>query len=334
MSAKNKRYGIAQQSVWGTRIADNAAVVELDCEHTMVEAAYNVRENPGAHGTRSKRTGDVITDTKGVMPTFKLSGVVKKDELPHFLYGCIQQVSEGATTPYAKTFNFLTSQPAFTSDAGYFFTFFERDPDASQTVVVTDCIVKTLKLSCEASGRLMYEAECVGRLAIVYNSDPSGTWTRQDTDIADYFFFEHIDTATADFTGSSPQNVTLKAFEITFGHNDIVGVGHDGSGNKEYPSLSGRKVEGSITVVKDAQTQTARANIAANTAVGIAIKWGDGTADGDLTIDFDCKLTDIKHDNDDGIYGAQWSFEALDDSADATYELLKIIAADAVDRSW
>lgn len=333
MSAMNKRYGVAKQSAWGTAIADNAAVIELDCEHTIVEAAYNVRENPGAHGTRSRRTGDVVTDTKGVMPTFKIAGVVKKDEFPNFLYACIQQVSEAATTPYAKTFTFLTSQPAFLSDAGYFFTFFERDPEAAQTVKVTDCIVKTLKLSCESGGRLMYEAECVGRAAIAYASDPSGTWTRQPTDITDYFFFEHIDTVTADF-GAGAQALTLKSFELTLGHNDITGVGHDGAGNKEYPALSGRKVEGSITVVKDAQTQSARAAIAANTVIGVQIAWGDGTADGDLTIDFDCKLSDVKHDNDNGIYGAQWAFEALDDSSDTTYELLKVIAADAVDRSW
>ncbi|MBD3403517.1 hypothetical protein GF420_11520, partial [candidate division GN15 bacterium] len=194
--AADKQIGIAQQSTWGTAIADNAAFTKLLVEPTTFELDVKKRDNPSSVGTRNKTYGQVVHDTKGAMLMISLSGFARRNDLVQLLYGKIQGVTEGAASPYSKTYVFGDTQPDFASDAGHFLTVIERDPTSSRSLKGADMIVQQLTLTLNAGERLQYSAELVGRGVPDHDSNPSGTWTLVD---GNFWHFEDLVRATADW---------------------------------------------------------------------------------------------------------------------------------------
>jgi hypothetical protein len=333
---QQKRYGIAEQTTWGTAVADTAAAIQLDVDPFSIVPNVNIREGRQSQGTRRPFTGSRIHDTKRVAPTFSLPAMeAKKDELDYFLYAIMQSVSEGATTPFSKTFTIPDSQPDFSSSAGFFMTFWERFPVSLRSRKLKDVIAKSLTLSCEPGGRLMVAGEFVGRGAMIEGANPTGTWTRSDSDNADYFFWEDIDRFTMDF-GSGAVNLRPSgSFEITLSH-DATPFGHDGSGNFETFAIVNWNLELKMTIADDLTANIRNSFESAHrqgTVCTLEIGWGNDppSADGDLEITCQCQITDVSPDSAD-ILGIEVTGAIA--TSNTSNSPITIILANALDRGW
>jgi len=330
-SPQQKQYAIAEQTTWGTAVLDNAAMEQLHCEHFEIDRDIKTFEVPQALGTRNARDSSIITHTNGAMPKATITAVATHDLIDYFLYGMIQNVTEGETTPFSKTFTFSSTQPDFDSSAGEFFTIVERDPASSKSTKMVDAIVQSLTLSLAEGEPLKMAAECVGRGLASVTADPSGTWTVYP--VTDAWWFNALDRATIDF-GSGDVNFHLKACEFTLAQT-VVPVGQDGSGSFNTYALTERALSAKITVIKDADFHTALSNYAAGTAITGNIGWGNatpGTDDGDFDIVYRGMLNGVTKTHDDPM-AAELSVTLLEDNTGAT-DPITIVMANANDRTW
>lgn len=331
-SPREKRYGWAEQATFGTGVLDNAAFVELDCEPTQVDRDVKELEVAGAHGSRKQNANDIIVHNRNAMPKFPLEMFAKKEELAEVFYGSIQSVVEGTTTPYDKTYTFLDTQPNFQADAGYFFTFIERDPAASKSTKVIDAIVQNLTLNLAGDEPLKLNAGCIGKALPAIDSDPSGTWTRNNP--TNLFFRSDVDICTINFGGGAV-NFHLHELELAFNW-EVIGVGQSGGGGFDTYMLGSPTFTFKIAVVKDADWETAMANHAAGTAIDCRVGWGNvspGTDDGDLDFAWHGKIdgpAGAEKEHDDPMVGVLTG-KMLDDGAT---EPITVVMADAVDKAW
>jgi hypothetical protein len=327
---QQKLYGIAQQAAWGTAIADNVAFTQLDVEHTEVKKDPKVEENPQSTGARVMRDASRIVHTNELMPTISLSGLVFPSNIDLFLAAIFQNVSEGATTPFAKTFTFPDTIPAFAADAGYFFTIIEQDPAASKSTKLVDAICSKLSLTGEAGGFLKYSAEFVGRGLPSDVANPSGTWTRGDE--SEILAVASIDRMTIN-PGSSA-SYHLKSFELTK-EQAVIPIGQDGSGNHASVSLGQPQLSLSMTLVKDADWHALLTAKDAGTIGVVNIGWGNatpGTVDNDFDITARLQIQSAEKDHSEVMYGKIGG--QLLEADDGATEPLTIVMANAVDRAW
>lgn len=330
---RDKRYGIAEQTVKGTATADAANVIELDCEHFTLPMAPNLRESPQVHASRVGLQGDVQGDSYQVMPEFTLAMDAKQKSVDQLLHAFFQKVVEGASTPYSKTFTWPPTQPDFTAIAnaaseGHLLTVFERDPVAAHSLKAKDCIAKTLNISVAASGRAKVTAGLIG-LSYPVTSTPSGTWTRT---AYEYFHAANVARFRVNF-GAGVVNLVMKSMELAL-TQEVVGVGQDGSGGWLTFGILNRGGTFKMQCVKDANLLTARTNLAAGTAVSCNVSWGNaspGTVDGDFDLSFNGKLTNAPVDNED-LLGMTLEGRIL--AADTSTAAVTIIMANATDRGW
>lgn len=326
---KQKRYGFVttHQSTWGTAGGDSDAVTEIECEPFEINRDIKEIIQPGSHGSRNLTDSDVITHTKGVMPTFTVTGTANHNSFDQILAATFQNVTEGAATPYSKSYTFSSTQPNFAANAGYFYTWIERDPTASKSCKVADCIVKSLTMTLEAGEPLKYTAEWVGRGLASITSNPSGTWTRDTA--TDLWHFHDFDTITIAST-----SYHLVSAEITLGH-DIIPVGQDGSGNPATFAMTNRQATFKVKVVKDTDWETSLGSWAGNTVIAFRIGSGHatpGTTDGDLDFAFRGKLNSGAKAHDDIIAGELSGTMLMAD--DGGTEPITVVLANAVDRTW
>lgn len=328
-SSRDKRYGLAEQTTWGTATADAAAFIELDCEQFIIPVTPNIRESPQVHASRMGRQGDVQMDTYQSLPEFSLSMDAKLKSVDHLLYAFFQSVVEVGTGTMKKTFSFPTTQPDFTAaSAGYTATVIERDPVAAHSLKVKNCIAKSLTLSVAANGRAKVVVGMVG-LGYPATSTPSGTWTRTA--------YEYLHAANAarfrlNF-GAGMVNLTMKSFELAL-TQEVVGVGQDGAGNFTTYGILSRAGTFKMQCVKDANLLTARTNLATGVVVGGEIGWGNatpGTTDGDFNAAFNGKLVNAPYDNED-LLGVAIEGRVL--GADDGTATPTIIMANSILRSW
>jgi hypothetical protein len=331
--SKDYTVGMAIQSTWGTAVADNAAVIQLDLvEAVNITQPANRRTNPGATGARWKVTGDYAVDQYGVITEFTVKGDAKQDELDIFLYAWAQKVVEGATTPYSKVFTFDTSapQPDFAADAGFKLTFFFRDPVAADSWKIKDCICKQLKITAQPGQRVQYEAMMVGRGAPAA-STPSGTWTRTANSA---YFWDLIARKTVDF-GSGAVAQILGSGGITL---DLVQTvekyGQESSGVFTGYTLLDRFPKFSINCLKSDSLASAITAFKASTACTFVIGIGNvtaGTDDGDLDFTFTGILDDPER-----VFGSHYEFNLTGEMAAANSSTtpLTITLANATDRSF
>jgi len=332
-SPKEKRYGIAAQTTWGTAVVDAGAFMEMDCEAFEVNPDIKELDINGAHGTQVPRVSDKLIHTNGSSPIVSIPAMLAKhDELDYFLYAAIGSVVEGETTPYAKTFTLPTTPPNYGQSAGNFFTVIERDPAASKSTKVIDCISKQLTISLAEGEALKFAAELQGRGVPSFTSDPSGTWTRNA--IADIWHSEALDRCTIDFGGGAV-SFHLVNFELVIPY-ELKPIGQDGSGSFQTFGLTLQPVTWKLKVVKDADYHTALTNWSGNTAVDINVGWGNatpGTDDGDLDFALHGKINAATKSNDN-VINADLSGVCLESDDGSTTEALTIVMANAVDRSW
>lgn len=330
---KEKRYGIAEQTTWGTAEIDSATFLELACEATTINRDVKHRMSNQSHGTRFDIATEAVNDTKRCAPTISLKGIAKQDEVDHFINAFFQSATEDAIADvFGKTFVMATGQPDFSADAGHFLTVIERHPQASKSIQMHDCIASSLKLSAAPGEMMMYEVELVGRGTVTETSNPSGTWTIEGND---YWYTEDMDrfryyVAAWDDLHLSPD----AGWEISM-TQDVVLIGADGTGNSETVGLVNRKGEFTINALDDGSA--ASTLIGAHrlgTQLDFNIAWGGATAgetDADFDITFSGKLTDAVRDNAD-ILGITATGIMLGDTAALTP--ITLIMANAEDRTW
>lgn len=331
-SPREMRFGWARQSVYGTAEIDSVAVTEVDCEPFNVNRDVKMIEVAGSHGTREKAETQIIPLAKGCVPMFTVEQVVKKLELAHMLAAFYQNVVEGATTPFDKTYTFNATQPDFEADAGFFYTWMVRDPVAAKSIKVKDCIIKSLSISIVGGEPVKATAEWVGLGLPTITNTPSGTWTVNPN--TGLFYREDIDRVTVDF-GSGAVNFRLVEAEINL-TRDVVGIGQDGSGQNQVVHLANPNHTVTLKVVKDDDWETTRTNHAAGTAIDINLGFGHatpGTDDGDFDI--------AMHAMIDGPGGAEIAYDEPMAGVlkahlceTSTDESCQIVIADGVDQTF
>lgn len=331
-SPREMRFGFTQQSVYGTAEADAVAVTEIDCEPFHVNRDIKQIEVRGSHGTRERNEASIITLDDGCVPSFTVDIVVKKLELADLLAAFFQNVVEGESTPFDKTFTLGATQPDFEADAGYFYTWFVRDPVAAKSIKIKDCVLKALTISIVGGEPVRASCEWVGMGLPAVNATPSGTWTVNPT--TGLFYRDYLDRITIDF-GSGAVNFRLMEGEISLSR-DIVGIGQDGSGGNQVLHLANPVHTATIKVVKDDDWEDVRTNHAACTAIDFNLGWGHatpGTDDGDFDIQ--------GHAIIDGPAGEEIGFDEpmagtvkCHMCETATDEACQVVMADNVDKTW
>ena len=280
-SPREMQFGFALQSVYGTAEIDSVAVTEVDCEPFDVNRDIKMIEVNGSHGSREKHQNSIITHAKSCVPTFTTEMIVKKEELAFWLAAFFQSVVEGEATPWDKTYTLPVTQPDFEADAGYFFTWFIRDPVNLKSTKVKDCVLKSLTIKVTGGDAVKMTGEWVGLGLPTVNHTFSGTWTPNGT--SNLFYREDIDRVTIDF-GSGAVDFRLVEAELNM-NRDIVGVGQDGSGQNQVLHLANPNHTIMVKVVKDDDYETAKTNQSVNTPIDVNLGWGNvtpGTDDGDF----------------------------------------------------
>ena len=325
----DKSYGIAETATWNSHIADAGAVVKLNCEPFVIPDGFNVRESPKAYGTREEVAANMTVDQKRAMPSVQVVSDAKLSEIPLFAAAMFQNVSEAASTPFGKTFTFPTTQPDFTAaNGGFTFGLIERDGARSKKV--KDGICKALNFTQKAGERLKTSADMVLRGgASIFT--PSGTWT---PGAQSYFHLEDLARFTINF-GSGARSMQLKGWELSLAQQ-IVAMGHDGTGQFLTYAISQRAHAFKLNVAKDSYYSEARAAQLAGTLITVNIGWGNATAGsvvGDLDFTWTGKITqDVADDNDEELLGININGKLKASSESASS--ITMIIADGVDKAW
>ena len=329
---REKRYGWAMQSVFGTAEIDAIAVTEIDCEPFEVNRDVKEFIVNGAHGSRQQNVGDVVVQQKQVMPSATIELYLKREELAAYLALLTQNVSEGITPQFAKTHTFLATQPDFQANAGYFITLFERDIEASKSIAVKDMIVKAMTISLTGDEPVKASIELVGLGATDDTANPTGTWTQNG--LSNLFYRSDLDICQVTLTAGA-KNFHLHELELSFSR-EVVGVGNDGAGGYAVYGLTQPENKFKLTVAKGPDWSSVLSDHAAGTEIDVRVGWGNaspGTDIGDLDFAIHGKLDGPEgavKSHDELIYGVMTGRML---KASAT-ESITIIHADGVDATW
>lgn len=332
ISPKEKQYGLLEQATWGTAIAESSSILKIDTAGLTIDPDVKIRESNQSHGTRRPYVGELVAHVNRSAPLISIPSVeAKQGLLDYFLHLLFQNVTEGAVTPYSKTFTILDTQPDFTANAGMFATFWEKFGSSSTSRRAIDVICKSITLSCAPGEPLMVSAELIGRGAVQESVTLTETWTRP----ADSFWYwEQIDRATANVV--SERNLNLQGFEITLTHAALP-YGNDGSGDFETFGITNWELTFKLKIgenTADNIRQELQVAWKAGTNGSYRIGWGNaapGTDDGDLDFAWTGRITKITSHLED-ILGFDVEGKIL--TTVTTSSPITIIMANAIDRSW
>jgi len=331
----DQAFCLVEQSGWGTAAATNAAGKGIHCEGFDIPAQFRFIEPTRAREQRYHKVGDLTAHTKGLMYEFTIPAhPYLKDQGDYWLYGVMQNVSEGTATPFVKTFTFGQTQPDFTADAGLFMSIIAEQPVASTSAMLSDAICSQVVLTCSPTandGLLMVEPTIVGRTHLeTFNY--SGTITYPDVAIAtDFYTFWDITSAI----GTEDLIFGDDGFTITI-TNGVKPVGNQptAAGYFETYGLTFYRAVAEFQMLWDA---AARAEMALAVAGGgsntLAISWGTAASDGRLSITLDGKYSNPRELSK----VPEGEFVTLTMEGEGTYdsvEPLEIDHANAIDRAW
>lgn len=276
-SGKHITYGIAEETVFGTPVADAAACIQLSCEPFVINPDVKHRAPNRAFGFLHSDKSNVWNDAKGSIPSCSIKSVALKQELALWLYLLFQNVVETGTTPYSKLFTFPTSGPAFESNAGKFITLFGKSPFASGSEKITSMICNNLSLSLSAGaddGNLAFTAGMIGK-AFSRTSTPSGTWTKT-TDAR--FNFHDFNVCTLD--GSA---IILESFKLDL-ITTMLAKGASGTGSFQTFVMAGQEATATLSGLWDASTRAGLTALDSGAEVTFILSWGTVATDGYLNI--------------------------------------------------
>lgn len=282
-------------------------------------------------GSRVNTDGNAYYTGSGQVRVISFSDmVVRREDLGVLLYSVLQNVSEAASTPYKKTYviDETVTQPLFSNDAGFFFTFGIKGPIASYHKVFHSCILRTLTLSPGDDGRLRAAGEIISGFTSNTTANCTGTWEFNEANYYDCY------TYTKKQIGGS--DIVMYDWSITI-NNHAVRIGYDSTGQSESYAIAtdpaGYDITGTITVKYDAVVQGVIANcISGGTA---ALEFDIGT-DGAAGY-FGQKYDNLYYGNVDRNYNTELGqqlvipFTALHDTGN---QMCTLEVDDGLDRGW
>ena len=327
---REMRFGIAEQTAYGTAVGDASAFIELDCGDAQFIPDVKILDTGGGRGSRVKADGAILTHTRGAMPSITLEGIAKVQEIGQFIYAAGQSVSEeSGTAPFKKTFTVHSTQPDFSANAGHVLTVVQRFPGTTSSYKVKDMVCRSLTLTWENGEPLRYSAELVG-LGEMTTANPSGTWT---VSTQTFLHAADIDRVKANFGGSTI-DFNMESFELAM-TAALYGVGQDGAGAHNVIAMTERELTWKLKVQKDADSPTFRENFKGNTPLDIHIGSGSsvyGAVTADFNFDIHGKIKETTEGHD-----AIVAFEASGECTDAdggTTAALTIVTAPGNSHGW
>jgi len=334
------RVGIAEEATFGTAITVQASFKELEItEPSQIDYAGIVRdERKRADGKRVKAYTDIYLDEEGGADgyTCTVGGLLTDLTADLLLFGNIQDlVSEAATTPYLKTFEWDGSTDGDNSGSPYkFFTLDLHDPIAAQSVELKTCVIKTLTITSDPGtngGRGSFSAVFWTGFKPTRGlgtATAPGSWTAPGTD---YYVHQLLNTKTV-----AAADVVVGSFSLTF-ENNVQRIGFDSSGDPQAYVFPMFDLTGEVSVKYDANTDQEIDKFILNPEGGsaesaIVMQWGDGTADGTLLFRVNAIYTGApsKSFEDKGTF-ITLPFQGVDDG---TNEVIDVLIANAIDRTW
>jgi len=330
-TSSDEKWAFAEQTTWGTAVADNAAKVGILTEGFGINSEINFRNPPRARAQRYSHTNDVVADVKGVVfSTDGAQGPGVKDYIDYLLYGVMQSVTESSGTPYEKTFIFPQTQPDFSANGGEFFTLWGQQQVASTSQKLNDAIISELTLSFAPDtneGILWAAPTFIGRTHSD-TSNPSGTVTYPDFAAADQFFFYDLITATL-----GGEQVVLKESGVSITiRNNAVKVGQ-ASGVPQTFALPRYECEISCNILWNSVARNLMADARAGTVVAFQFEFGTSGNDGNLDITGSAKISNavnLEH----AIEGTGVTINLAVEGIFGTTEPFQVVLSNGVDRAW
>ena len=330
-SGKEVQVGFSDETTFGTAVVD-AGAFNVIPDFGSISIDYGIFQDTSARnrGKRIAYDADIYTSQTGGIRVITMNDIViHHGTLSRLLYGVFQNVTEGAETPFEKTFSIADTQPDFSSNEGYFFTLGIKNPIAAYDEKFTSCIVQSLSLHADligGDGRLRANATIISGFANDLAATFSGTWSVEAAST-------YIDCNLFDTKTYNTSDMVLYSFNIDI-NNAAKRIGNTIAGNCEGYTIAVPEatITGSIKAKYDTTIQAANGDYIAGTER--VIEWGlaNGTATGDIMFDMnEAQLTNVSHDdgNDTGI-ARDLEFKAVAIAA-ANPE---IRFADGIDRSW
>jgi hypothetical protein len=334
-------YALATQAAWGTAIVGSASMaspsgMRLDVEPTVFVSDTKIRApNRSMVGQRYRDTTALVHDTKGSMPSISFTGQIKKNDLAHWLYAVMQNVTEDAVADkFNKVFTFPTTQPDFTAGTpeSWFATIIKKHPTASLSQMMQDAICRDLTLRWEPEGGEggvgKFTANMIGRGTLSYTYNSTGTLTRNPSTSSDLFYFHDITLLTA---GGVALHPVLVEFSIT---NNAQPVSVDQAAAGKFltyvlgaPEYS---VTATIKVAWDANAQGVQDNQITQSTSAWVVEWGTAATDGHLKFELQAQPGPAP-DEDADLNTIEFTLTGV--SSGATVPLT-VSLTDAVDRSW
>jgi hypothetical protein len=327
--------GWLEEATFGTPSAETGNYEQLEGAKAKIDYGVFTDDSQKDNGMRMDNESNIYVSQTGGIRTITLSDIVlRHKDLANFLYLVTQNVSEGASTPFQKTFTLTstTTQPAFGSNEGLFMTFGIKRPIASIMPLFTSCICSELTLTGDlvgGDGRLRANATLISGYAANNAANfTTGTWAYNATP------YWNMKTINVKKIGGA--DVVLYAFSITI-KNNAVRFGQTTLGNCEGFILPKYEVTGSITTKWDANTQAFDTDGINATSRAIQISMGAGTGvDGyfDITL-ADCifkPIPELEYERTEGV-AIIIPFKANYDTSGASAQAVFSVA-DAMDRAW
>lgn len=318
-------FQMAEAATFKTGVLDNAAAMELSGGIWTFNPDRKLVRPDRYRGQKWADVFDLSNNAYGSLPTLEGESPVLKTEIADFLNLMIQNVTEVETTPFQKTFTYVSPGPDFSLNEGYFITFWAKSPVASTSEKIDSVIGEKLELSIspEANDGFLYLSFTGKGIGFSRTADPSGDLTKA---VQSKFSFYDIGVCTLDGTP-----VILQELKLTL-ENEIVGVGSDGSGDFQNLVIAKPKVTAEIKGIWDAGMRDGLGKFDSGAETVLILSWGTTGTDGFLSFNLHGVVNDGNLAEDE-VRGVNITIEGASDLAN-TEDMLTAEIADDVDRSW
>jgi len=323
------KWGISEESTFGTVIADAGTFQQFEGPPPSVDYGVISDIEPKFSGSRVRKDYESYYTESGGTRVISFSDmIVRRIDLGHLVYGVFQTMDEGETPAYTKVIAISdsTTQPVFTSDAGYFATLGIYDPISSNMRKFTSCILRSLTLTADLAGdgRLRASGEWISGFSSDTTATLSGTWAYN---AQNYYNFNSMSAKQINNV-----DVVLYGWSVTI-TNNAVRVGADSSGDAETYSLPLYDITGEITAKYDAATDSLIADAIAGSGRELDLQVGSAGVAGHfgMLIDeaqFQAPTKDYANEQGQAI---TLPFTAVDATGG---NLCTFTISDATDQSW
>lgn len=324
---RQTKAGYAEESTFGTAIADDQAFAEVTCDSFNVDPDVMIHELPMNHGTRQPVEQSSAHSVQGSSAKFSINGPVDLNDIDQILYSHFQKVVEAGDTEFTKTFTYFSTHPDFSSDEGHFLTWIKRLPEASTSQKMKSCIAPRVRLFAERNGMLMFESDWVSLGSSDDDANPSGVWTPRDGTGLVYFNDIVSATLTRGSGLTSPVALVMQSFEVE-GNYEVENTGHDATNGFEQYGLYNRTGTFKIKMLRDSTADEALISLKSGELVQFDVDLGT------ITTAVTGKIESLEYDDEGLLVNEITCSMKSSYSAGSVGECLSIVVQNSVDRSW